>query len=176
MTDYFLESERLVLRRFHQEDLDELCLLNSDPEVMRYINGGIPETREKVQRFLQWCMDYYKDNPGLGLFAAIGKDNTEFLGWLGLKHLENTSEIGIGYRLHKRFWNSGYATEGSRRLISYGFNSLQLDPIVAVALPDNKASLRVMEKCGLKYIENRVHYRYDCVYYIITRGDWEKGN
>jgi len=169
-----LETERLKLRHLQPADFDELFKLNSDPEVMKYINGGNPETREKVEKFLSGCLKYYEKNPDLGLFAALSKNDNSFLGWVCLKHLDDTDEIEVGYRLHKKFWNRGFATEGARKLVEYGFKNLQLQRIVAVALPENKASIRVMEKCGLTYRRIADHYGFHCVYYSLTKKGWEK--
>ena len=83
--------------------------------------------------------------------------------------LANTPEIEIGYRLLKEHWNKGYATEASFGLLNYGFSNLGLRRIVSSAHVDNIASRRVMEKVGMSYIDNRVHYGCLQAYYEIER-------
>ena len=86
----FLETERLVLRRFTEDDVDLLVELDADPEVMRYINGGEPTSRaEVVDEVLPAFLDYYKRYPGYGFWAAIEKSTGEFLGWFHFRPAED---------------------------------------------------------------------------------------
>jgi RimJ/RimL family protein N-acetyltransferase len=123
----FLETERLVLRRFTEADVDNLFDLDSDPEVMRFLTGGKPTPRdvignETLPRFLR----YYERLEGFGFWAAIEKSTGEFLGWFEFRPQEGggPGEVELGYRLKKSAWGRGYATEGSRALIRKGFTEL----------------------------------------------------
>ncbi len=112
-------------------------------------------------------MSHYTRKPGLGIWATILKNHNTFVGASGLVYYDNTPEIEIGYRILKQHWNSGYATEAAFGLINYGFSSLGLKKLVSSAHVDNIASRRVMEKIGMKYIDNRFQYGCLQAYYEI---------
>jgi RimJ/RimL family protein N-acetyltransferase len=100
----FLETERLVLRRFTEADLDNLLDLNGDPEVMRFLTGGKPTPREVIRNeTLPRILHYYERFAGLGFWAAIEKSTGDFLGWFELRPPEGggPEEVELGYRLRK---------------------------------------------------------------------------
>ena len=92
-----------------------------------------------------------------------------FVGASGLVFYDNTSNIEVGYRMLKEHWNRGYATEAAHELLLYGFSELKLKKIVSSAHVDNLASRRVMEKIGMKYVDDRVNYGCLQAYYEIYR-------
>lgn len=153
-----MQTGRLRLRQFTEADLSNLLELNSDPEVMRFITGGKPDSLEQAQTSLQRILGYYKDGSALGLWAAELLDSGEFIGWFCLKPLPGFDEIELGYRLRKRYWGKGYATEGARFLVDYGFRRAGLSRIAAIVDPGNFASRRVLEKAGLAF-ERRTRFR-----------------
>lgn len=163
-----LETERLLLRGFTSEDLDDLASLNADAEVMRYIGEGRPQTRAQTQARLNAILDHWGRH-GFGLCAVVDKATLEFIGFCGLQFLEDTSEIEVGYRLARRFWHRGIATEAARACLRHGFEDLDLNRIVAIVQPANLASQRVIEKIGLRYVKNSRFYNSDVRYYEITR-------
>jgi len=158
----FLETERLVLRQFTLEDSDNLFELDSEPEVIRWGKGGNPSDYEFIQNqtLPQW-INYYEKYENYGVWAVVEKLSNKFIGWFHLYpaadskfavdlNLVTDNEIALGYRFKKSSWNKGYATEGSRRLVAKGFTQGDLS-IVSWTLLENKASIRVMEKAGLKF-------------------------
>jgi RimJ/RimL family protein N-acetyltransferase len=153
--DVFLETERLVLRRFTAADLDNLVDLDGDPEVMRFLTGGKPTPREKIEHeVLPRLLHFYEQCAGFGHWAAIDKSSGEFLGWFGFRPTNGCApeEVELGYRLRKGAWGKGYATEGARALIRKGFTELGVQCVVATTMAVNRGSRRVMEKAGLRYI------------------------
>ena len=151
----FLETDRLVLRRFTVADADNLVNLDADPDVMRFITGGIPTSREEIQNeFLPAFLAYYQRYEGFGFWAAIEKATGEFLGWFHFRPREDAvpGEVELGYRLRKSAWGKGYATEGSRALIRKGFTESGVQRVTAEAMAVNQASRRVMEKAGLTLV------------------------
>lgn len=147
-----LETERLALRRLTPADADNLLELDSDPDVMRFLNGGAPTPREAIEReILPGLLRDYDRFPGFGAWAAIEKAGGEFLGWFSFRPREDRSPltVSLGYRLRKSAWGKGYATEGSRALIDRGFTELRVERVLATTYQDNLASRRVMEKAGL---------------------------
>jgi len=149
----YLETERMIMREFTEADVDNLLQLDSDPEVMRYINGGKATPREFiVDKVMPRILSYYEELEDQGLWAVINKGSDEFMGWFHLRpNRVVESETELGYRLKQKYWNQGYATEGSRSLLEKGFKQLQVEVIVAIADPANGASRRVMEKVGLRH-------------------------
>ena len=158
----FLETERLILRYFTEADVDNLYELDSDAEVMRYINGGQSSDREQIRsQILPGFLKYYDDYQGYGYWAVEEKLSGEFIGWFHFRPpLDGGEDIELGYRLKRAFWGKGYATEGAIALIHKGFTGLGTDRIFAKALAVNSGSIRVMEKSGLKFEKNFIEIKF----------------
>jgi RimJ/RimL family protein N-acetyltransferase len=183
--EIFLETDRLVLRRFTEADEDNLVELDGDPEVMRFLTGGKPTPRDEIRDdTLPAFLRYYQRFAGYGFWAAIEKSTGEFLGWFHFRPHEGAGldEPELGYRLRRSAWGKGYATEGSRALIRKGFTELDVRRVVASTMAVNVASRRVMEKAGLRLV--RIYYEpwpYPIegseegdVEYAVTREEWEQ--
>jgi RimJ/RimL family protein N-acetyltransferase len=187
-----LETERLILRELTLDDLDALVELDSDPAVLRNINGGVPTSRYEMETdYLPAFMSYYTDPPSFGFWAAIEKATGAFLGWFHFRSFEDADPLRpeLGYRLKRSSWGKGYATEGSRALIDKGFTDLEITAVTAMTYGEHTASRRVMEKCGLRLIRTfkptpEELFKYlgvtdpsifpgDDVQYAITREEWE---
>jgi RimJ/RimL family protein N-acetyltransferase len=151
----FLETQRLVLRRFRVDDADNLVNLDADPDVMRFVTGGVPTSRDEIENeVLPAFLGYYERYEGYGFWAVIEKATGEFLGWFHFRPRPDAvpGEVELGYRLRKSAWGKGYATEGARALIRKGFTELGVQRVVAEAMAVNIASRRVMEKAGLRLV------------------------
>ncbi len=180
MTEVLLQTERLILHRFTAHDADNLVELDSDPEVMRFINGGRPTTRAEIQAdVLPAFLAYDERSDGYGFCAAIERLDGAFLGWFHLRPAPDarSDEPELGYRLRRSAWGRGYATEGSRALIDRAFAELGARRVTASALTGNEASTRVMEKCGLRFVRSFQLQggggHGDAVQYALTRERWE---
>ena len=163
-----LRTERLSLRRITDAHLDELVELDSDPEVMRYISGGVPSTRASYEELLP-RMTAFDDVP-FGFAAAY--ESEAFVGWFHLRpSVADASMLELGYRLRRAAWGRGLATEGGRALIAYAFETLGQAEVDACTDPNNAASIRVMEKCGMHRVGVFRHPRapIDVVRYIVRR-------
>ncbi len=153
--EIFLETERLLLRQFTEDDVDILVELDGDPDVMHFVTGGRPTPREEIESdVLPAFLDYYARFAGYGFWAAIEKSTGAFLGWFHFRPAEDAppNEVELGYRLHKAAWGKGYATEGSRALIDKGFAEHGVERVVAFTMVVHVASRRVLEKAGLRYV------------------------
>lgn len=181
----FLETERLILRRFTEADVDNLVALDADPAVMRFINGGRPTPRAEIEReFLPAFLGYYERFEGYGFWAAVEKSSRDFLGWFHFRPRKGGSpdEVELGYRLRRDAWGKGYATEGSRALIGKGFAELGVRRVFAETMVVNLASRRVMEKAGLSLVRSfhqewpdRIEGdEHGDVEYALTRAEWEQ--
>jgi RimJ/RimL family protein N-acetyltransferase len=142
-------TPRLALFEIAYEHGNELHELDADPRVMRYIGNGQVRTRADVDETMRRLPRAYALFPGLGTWRAIRRDNGDFVGWFALKYVPGTCEVEVGYRLRHAAWGKGYATEGARELVRYGFEELGLFRIIGITHPDNAASQRVLSKIGL---------------------------
>ncbi len=185
LPDVYLETSRLVLRRLTTDDAENLFELDCDPEVMRYLTGGIPHTREEiVGRELPRYLSYYRRYSDYGFWAAIERTTGEFLGWFHFHpYRDSPEEIELGYRLKRSAWGKGYATEGSRALIEKGFTQLGVHKVVADTLAANVRSRRVMEALGMTLQGHFVCEECELagaeedkrrgVTYALSKADWE---
>jgi RimJ/RimL family protein N-acetyltransferase len=182
--DIILETPRLIMREFTTDDVDNLFDLNSDPEVMRYITGGRPTPREVIRdEIIPFHLAVYDQFDRLGTWAAESSATGEFLGWFHFRAGPGTdiTNIDLGYRLRRSAWNKGYATEGSRALISRGFTDLDVERVFGHTMTVNTASRRVMEKCGLTLVRTIPYEGADPiegaehgeVEYALTKPDWK---
>jgi len=150
----FIETDRLMLRRFTVDDLELLVELDSDPEVKRYIDNGAAADPTDLAEMLQSWLGYYDRYKGYGFWAAIEKSTGLFVGWFHLRPGEGAGprEPELGYRLRRQVWGQGYATEVSEALIDKAFAELGANRVYASTMMVNVASRRVMEKAGLRYV------------------------
>lgn len=170
-----IETARLRLRGFRPDDLDALCQVFGDPEVMTYISGGKPRTREATREGLQRSIEGWGKR-GFGLWAVVEKASDRVVGYCGLMFLEDTPEIEVAYGLMRSAWGKGFAAEAARAGLEFGFNELKLERIVAVVNPLNVASRRVLKKLGMKHTKNARHYDADLMYYEISKADYRPEN
>ncbi len=146
-----IETNRLLLRTFTEEDAQLLYELNLDPEVIKYTYDPIKDLDHAKQVLDQTILPQYALY-NHGRWAVHLKSGLEFIGWCGLKFIPLRNEIDLGYRFIKNAWGKGYATEAAYACIKYGFEKLNLSRIIGRAVPTNLGSLNVLEKCGLTYI------------------------
>lgn len=146
-----LETERLILRTFTMDDAPLIYELNLDPDVTRYtfdLVKDIEQAREILEKTILPQYALYNH----GRWAVHLKQGLEFIGWCGLKSRPERNEIDLGYRFQKKSWGKGYATEAAFACLEYGFEKLNLQRIVGRAIPGNEGSLKVLEKCGMRYL------------------------
>lgn len=154
---FHLETDRLLFRPLIAEDDIHLFELDSNPDVHTYL-GKTPVTDIQQVRDVIADIQWQYSESGVGRMATIIKETGEFIGWAGLKRERNVTRYGVfydlGYRFMPQYWGKGYATEAAKAFVDYGFNVLKLEKINAYADHDHYASRKVLEKAGLKYIEN----------------------
>lgn len=145
-----LRSERLLLTDLTSDELQYLYAMDRDPLVMRYIADGKVESRS-----LDEFSAFFRERIGLWtserfhIWAMREHGSEAFLGWVMLKPIRNMPHVEVGYRMPQSSWGKGYATEATRAVLAYGFNTLALDEITAVTHPDNAGSQHVLTKSGL---------------------------
>ncbi|MEP6465625.1 MAG: GNAT family N-acetyltransferase [Parafilimonas sp.] len=149
------QSSRLYFREFNEKDIQLLFDLNSNPNVIKYVHEPAPTLENINDILLNVIVPQYKLY-GHGRWAVHLNSNNEFIGWCGLKYIKEKDEIDLGYRFKENCWGQDYGYEAAKETIDFGFNNLTLKRIVATVLPENIASWRIMEKCGMKYIGDMV--------------------
>ena len=147
----WLETPRLILRDFQQKDLYQLASILANSRVMEFSTTGalsIPQTQAKVDSFIT----SYKEL-GFGKWAVIFKESNTLIGYCGIavEQIDNVDEREIGYRLDPEFWGKGLATEAASIVIRYGLEQLRFPYILGIVERENVASVRVIEKLGMKY-------------------------
>ena len=169
-----VETERLLLRGWRDDDVEPYARLCADPEVMRYIGSGATldggQSGEQIERFIR-----HWDEHGFGLWAMEEKATGSFVGFVGLARQEDWAEgphkTEVGWRLAREFWGRGFATEGAKTSVSYGLEDLGQERIISIIQPENAASRRVAEKAGLSLRGETLWRGGEVVWYAIDRDD-----
>ncbi len=156
--EYLFKSERLGFKNWDEESIEKMIAVSADPEVMRFFPS--PASPEKTRTFGH-KMKKQCDEIGYCYFATEILETREFIGFIGLSYQDYDTEFtpctDIGWRLKKSAWNKGYATEGAKACLNYGFNKLGLKEIYSVASDINIPSINVMKKIGMEYKYNFDH-------------------
>jgi RimJ/RimL family protein N-acetyltransferase len=165
-----LETSRLLLREFQLSDAEKMYELNSDPEVIKYTGDPPFKSVEETRDFLSKYKDYQHN--GYGRWIMIIKETNETIGWCGLK-LNEEKFVDLGFRLFRKHWNKGYASEAAKACLAYGFKTLNMDFIIGRVVSENTASVKVLEKLGMKYWKNETCHGFeDARYYKITKEEF----
>jgi RimJ/RimL family protein N-acetyltransferase len=163
-----VETARLILRPFTEDDAAAMFAVNAHPEVTRYTGDGPYADVEAVRAVIRsrTLADYAKH--GYGRWACVEKASGELVGFNGLKFLEELREVDLGYRLVPRCWGRGLATEGARASIDYGFRVLRLPRLLGLVHPENARSVRVLEKCGFTLDGQFEYYAASTLRYVLN--------
>ncbi len=153
----FAETERTILREILPTDIDGFFELDSDPEVHRYLGNKPVADKKQIIDAIKFIRQQYVDN-GIGRWAIIDKKTKDFVGWTGLKFVteltnQHRNYYDLGYRLRKKYWGQGIATETAFASLNYAFDKLKADEIYAMADCENDGSNKILSKIGLVFIE-----------------------
>jgi len=166
-----LETERLILREFVEDDVASFYRLGSDPAIIRYTgeSGGLTSI-EHAREVLRTrpLADYRKY--GFGRWACVHRGTGEVVGFAGLKYLDDLREVDVGYRQQPAYWGCGLATEACRPIVDHGFAHLGLDHIIGLVVAENVASVRVLEKLGLTRVGTLEYRGQSLAKYVIHAG------
>jgi len=170
-----LETERLTLRPFRLGDEAEVFAFGSNPIINKYTGDPIITSVREAKRLITnvWLHDYALY--GYGRLAVVHKKDKKIIGFCGVKFLEELKETDLGYRFLPEYWGKGIATESSKAIVAYAFNTLQLSNLVASVYPENKASTRVVEKLKFQF-EKKEPYPNETdllLWYRLTIKDYE---
>ena len=170
-----IQTQRFYLREKLPSDAKDMYLLNANPEVIKYT--GDPPFKDEAEA-LDFIHNYthFKEH-GFGRWVIVDKKTNQYLGWCGLKKHSN-GMIDLGYRIKKEYWGQGIASESAFACLEYGFQTLGMKEIVGRSASANQASIRILEKIGMKYwkkdtcdgIQDAVWYKIDKETYTKQHG------
>lgn len=180
--NYTIVTRRLGFRFWQTEDILQFNKMNSDPEVMRFFPAVL--SQKESSDFLIRIKQHF-ENFGYGLFAAVEIASGDLIGFIGFQNTTFKSWftpcVEIGWRFRKNYWNKGYATEGAKACLKYGFEVLNFKEVFSFTSSINLPSIKVMEKIGLKYRNNFGHPRlepenelYTHVLYSLKKNEYKK--
>jgi RimJ/RimL family protein N-acetyltransferase len=154
MLEPYIETERLILRRWRDDDRTPFAAMCSDPDVMRYIGDGSTRSIEQAGNSIDSFEKEWAEK-GYGLFAVELKYTGKLIGFTGLSWPDFLPEIlpsvEIGWRFDRRSWGNGYATEAAIAALSFGVNDLRITDIVSICQTGNDASERIMHRLGMTF-------------------------
>jgi RimJ/RimL family protein N-acetyltransferase len=143
-----LETRRLWLRPLHISDFEDYARLRADPEVLRYLNyGETPWDRARSWRHLAFLLGHWQLT-GAGMWAVESTESRAFLGLVGFAAPEGWPGFELAWTLARHAWGNGYATEAARSALAHAFSALQMDRVISLIHPENRASIRVAERVG----------------------------
>lgn len=161
-----IETKRLIIREILPVDEQDFFELDSNPDVHKFLGNNPVKDIQQIKMVIEFVRKQYDEN-GIGRWAVIEKNNNEFIGWAGLKLVKDLTNnhinfYDLGYRLKQKHWGKGFATEASREILKFGFETLKLKEIFATTESANSASNHVLKKVGFNLIEqfmenNRLH-------------------
>ncbi|HVK04705.1 MAG TPA: GNAT family N-acetyltransferase [Armatimonadaceae bacterium] len=173
-----LETERLVLREYREDDWPAVLAYAADPEVLRY-RASVPATEAEVRDALARLQEQRRETPRTRYeFAVALPDSDRVIGWLPLLLGRENQDAEIGWTLARAYWGRGYGTEAARAVLAFAFETLELHRVWARCQPENAASWRVMEKIGMRreahFVRSqRVRERWvDSFYYALLAEEW----
>lgn len=167
-----LETDRLILRMLRESDFDAYAEMCADPEVWRYIGDGKPLARPMAWRNLATMIGHWALR-GYGIWAAEERASGAFVGRIGFFNPEGWPGFELGWMLRRSFWGRGYATEGARVALEFGFTQLQQPQVISLIHPDNAASIRVAKRLGERPDGSVELFGQPALIYRMTREEWQ---
>ena len=171
----FAETDRILLREIVMDDAVAIFEMDADPEVHRYLGNSPIESMDEAVAYILFVRKQYEEL-GIGRWAIVDRENGEFVGWGGMKF--RTDKVNgyqnyydVGYRLLRKHWGKGYATEASKACVQHGFRDLNLNRIIAQAMLENTASIAVMKKTGMSFLEESLINGIPSCTYQILKGN-----
>lgn len=164
------QTKRLALQPLKPEDAAVLHSIYQIEGMLRYFPDPVPPVLEKVQRFILLQQAHWEVH-GYGDWGISLPGREEIIGWAGLQYLPELDETEVGFLLDRQFWGKGFATEAARASLQFGFEQVNLGQIIALVHPENIASQRVIEKCGMAYQETLQLWGIELMRFVLPKSN-----
>lgn len=161
------DTPRLILRAFAVDDAPAYLALRSHPDVIRHTGDPPMASEAEAREAIAQYPDF--DTYGFGRWCCVLKENQRVIGFCGLKYLPELDEVDLGYRFLPEYWGRGLATEAGRASVAFGFDVLKLERIVGLVEPENAASIRVLEKVGMRRDGEAIYFGERALRFVIER-------
>ncbi len=167
-----IQTPRFYLREKLPSDAKDMYLLNADPEVIKYTGDPPFKNEAEALAFIK-SYDHFQKH-GYGRWVIVDRNTKDYLGWCGLKKHDD-GMIDLGYRIKKEHWSKGIASESAAACLDFGFKTLGINEIVGRSASANLASIRILEKVGMKFWKkDTCHGIADAIWYKIDKGTYLK--
>jgi len=166
-----LRTPRLLLRPWTPEDADRLIAILHEPDILGYFPRTAPWPSEEADRYIAHHLSHWQER-GCGHWAVVTPADGQVVGWNGLEFLPETGETEVAYLLSREVWGHGYATEAARAALQFGFTNCSFDKIIGLTHPENVASRRVLEKCGMALIDRQFYFGIELRRYWVEREEF----
>jgi len=158
-------TPRLALRPFSEKDVEPLLHIMNEADIMRYFPNPDPPAVERVQNLIARLLTHWEEHD-YGWWAVAPLPDQPLAGWCGLTFLPETGETEVAYLLTKAWWGRGLATEAAQAALQFGFEKLGFEQIIAVVHPENRASIRVIEKLGMDFTGRYTYFGMEVLRYV----------
>jgi RimJ/RimL family protein N-acetyltransferase len=163
-----LQTERLILRMFREEDFEQHARICADPEVTRYLGEGRPLSRLEAWRSMAMILGHWQLR-GYGPWAVEERATGNLIGRIGFFYPEGWPDFELGWVLGQESWGKGYASEGASRALDYAFTEMGRDHVISLIDPENTASIKVAERLGEKVEGHTEVFGHAVLVYGISR-------
>lgn len=174
------ETERLILRPLKESDVDGMFALDSNPNVLRYLDSPVISNKADSLKQIRRALKNYQDF-NIGRWGVELKSDGSFIGWSGLQFVQEESNgikdyYDIGYRFNENYWGKGYGFESAKKWLEIAFNDMQLERVDGHAMSANTGSIKILKKIGLKPLNHFKHKEYDCEWFYLNKGEYFEKN
>lgn len=169
-----LKTERLVLRMLREDDFEQYAAMMADPLVTRHLSDGRPLSRADAWRQMAMILGHWHLK-GYGMWALEEAATGRLAGRVGFFNPEGWPGFELGWVLAREFWGRGYATEGARRALEYGFDVLGREHVISLIRPDNMPSVKVAERLGERHERSIDFFGGEALVYGVSREAWLAG-
>ncbi len=163
-----IATKRLLLRPWTPADGEAWFRILQQQDILRYFPNPKPPERSKADAYINHHLAHWNEH-GYGHWAIVLPEEGSVLGWCGLEYLSELGEVEVAYLLSRKVWGRGYATEAAKAAVAFGLEKVNLGEIIGLVHPDNRASIGVLEKCGLTFADRIVLWRMEMSRYRISR-------
>ncbi len=168
-----LETEHLVLRAWRTDDAEAWYSVLQEPELLKYFPDPNPPSRHMADRYIEHHLEHWRTF-GYGHWVVTTRGDERVVGWTGLEYVAELQQTELAYLLSRSVWGRGYATEAGRAAVRFAFDTAGVDELIGLVHPDNTASIRVLEKCGMSLVDRVTLWGLEMCRYRVPRAEYAK--